>query len=98
MGIEPFSTAMSPYLKLQGSITDHHTPPTRESVEVLAAYATLGVSSLASNGQIRDAYRQMAKTMHPDREPTPEGKAILERKLREVNEAWEAIKKWRAIE
>lgn len=53
-------------------------------------YKILGVSRDASEDEITKAYRKLAKKYHPDLNP---GDAEAERKMREVNEAYDMIKR-----
>ena len=48
-------------------------------------FAVLGVSSSASEDEIKSAYRKLAKKYHPDLNP---GDKAAEQKMREVNEAY----------
>ena len=48
-------------------------------------FAVLGVSSSASEDEIKSAYRKLAKKYHPDLNP---GDKTAEQKMREVNEAY----------
>jgi DnaJ like chaperone protein len=64
-----------------------------------AAYAALGVSADASEAEIKRAYRKMIRENHPDRlaaNGLPEGmRAIAEERAREINAAYDRIKKAR---
>src|SRR5262245_14422305 len=51
-------------------------------------YETLGVSRSASEGQIRDAYRKLARKHHPDVNP---GDKTAEEKFKEINEAYSVL-------
>ena len=48
-------------------------------------FAVLGVSSSATEDEIKSAYRKLAKKYHPDLNP---GDKVAEQKMREVNEAY----------
>lgn len=51
-------------------------------------YDVLGVSKSADEGEIKKAYRQLAKKYHPDMNP---GDAEAEQKFKEVNEAYDVL-------
>ena len=53
-------------------------------------YEVLGVPRTATEDEIKSAYRKLAKKYHPDLNP---GDKECERKMNEVNAAYEAIKK-----
>lgn len=52
-------------------------------------YAVLGLSPNATDEEVKQAYRQLAKKYHPDRNP---GDQEAARKMQEVNEAYDQIK------
>ena len=52
-------------------------------------YQVLGVSRDASDDEIKQAYRRLAKQYHPDRNP---GDATAAKKMQEINAAYEQIK------
>ena len=52
-------------------------------------YKVLGVSPNASDDEIKQAYRRLAKQYHPDRNP---GDAQAAKKMQEINAAYEQIK------
>ena len=48
-------------------------------------FAVLGVSSSATEDEIKSAYRRLAKKYHPDLNP---GDKAAEQKMKEINEAY----------
>lgn len=60
------------------------------------AYEVLGVDPAASRGEIRRAYRGLAKTCHPDLFSDPEEKAAAEERIRLVNAAYGVLEHRRA--
>ena len=52
-------------------------------------YKVLGISPNASDEEIKQAYRKLAKQYHPDRNP---GDAAAAKKMQEINAAYEQIK------
>jgi DnaJ-class molecular chaperone len=51
-------------------------------------YQVLGVTQSASQEEIKNAYRNLAKKYHPDLNP---GNAVAEKKFKELNQAYELI-------
>lgn len=51
-------------------------------------YATLGVGSDATGGEIDEAFRRLAKELHPDRNPS----ALAESRFKEVATAYSALR------
>jgi len=51
-------------------------------------YATLGVSKTASDKEIKQAFRKLARKHHPDVNP---GDKVAETKFKEINEAYEVL-------
>jgi len=51
-------------------------------------YATLGVARTATEKEVKQAYRKLARKLHPDVNP---GDASAERRFKEINEAYEVI-------
>jgi len=56
-------------------------------------YQVMGLSRGASQTEVRDAYKRLARTLHPDRYATgtPTEQAFAERRMREVNAAWAVL-------
>ena len=64
-----------------------------------SAYAVLGISPSATNDEVKAAYRKMAMKNHPDKVATlgPEVQKAAEEKFRQIQEAYESIKKQRGM-
>ena len=64
-----------------------------------SAYSVLGISPSATDDEVRSAYRRMAMKNHPDKVATlgPEVQKAAAEKFRQIQEAYEAIKKERRI-
>jgi hypothetical protein len=56
-------------------------------------YQVLGVAPGATTQQIRDAHRQLARMLHPDRlsDASDAERRLAERRMREVNVAWTTL-------
>ena len=54
-------------------------------------YRILEVSPGASQEQIKARYRQLVRIYHPDRVVDPTDKLVVEQKLKEINEAYNAL-------
>ena len=67
--------------------------------DVSAAYSVLGISPSATDDEVRTAYRKMAMKNHPDQVATlgPDVQKAAEEKFRQVQEAYEEIKKERRL-
>ncbi len=67
--------------------------------ETSSAYTVLGISPSATDDEVRAAYRRMAMKNHPDKVATlgPDVQKAAAEKFRQVQEAYEAIKKERGI-
>ena len=63
------------------------------------AYVILGIQKSASDEEVKMAYREMAKKYHPDKVAHlgEEVKKAAEEKFRNVNDAYDLIKKERGI-
>ncbi len=59
-------------------------------------YQVLGVSQSASDSEIKKAYRELARKYHPDNYQNNPLADLAEEKMKEVNEAYEAINKERS--
>lgn len=56
-------------------------------------YRTLGVADGAAPDEVRRAYLDLARRLHPDRwiDASPSERAGIERRMQEVNEAWRVL-------
>lgn len=61
--------------------------------KIQAAYQKLGVPPGSSLDVAKKRYRQLAMVWHPDRMPTPEGRRTAEEELKQINNAFDSIKK-----
>lgn len=57
-------------------------------------YEVLGISPGASQDEVRAAYRERARRLHPDRllDVTPAERERATRRMRDVNEAWRVLR------
>lgn len=64
-----------------------------------SAYSVLGISPSATDDEVKSAYRRMAMKNHPDKVSTlgPEVQKAAAEKFRQVQEAYETIKRERGI-
>lgn len=58
-------------------------------------YDVLGVSSQASDDEIKHAYHDLARKYHPDNCQSDELRALAAEKMKEINHAYDTIKQWR---
>ena len=54
-------------------------------------YKVLGVSPSATDEQVKEAYRNLAKKYHPDQYAESPLKELADEKMKEINEAYDAI-------
>ena len=59
-------------------------------------YKVLGISPNATNEEVKNAYRELAKKYHPDNYSDSPMAELAEEKMKEVNEAYDLIQKERA--
>ena len=64
-----------------------------------SAYSVLEIQPSATDDEVRQAYRRMAMKNHPDKVATlgPEVQKAAEEKFRQIQEAYETIKKERGL-
>jgi len=79
---DDFGTMMMLFYRTQESESTKHS-----------AYDALKVARNATRGQINDAYRELARTYHPDRhiDLTPEIRELTAKKFSEITHAYEAL-------
>ena len=54
-------------------------------------YKALGVSPSATDEEVKEAYRSLAKKYHPDQYADSPLKELADEKMKEINEAYDAI-------
>ncbi len=59
-------------------------------------YKVLGVDPNATDDQVKNAYRKLARKYHPDKYTDSDMKELAEEKMKEVNSAYEEIQQMRA--
>ncbi len=59
-------------------------------------YVTLGVPRTATNEEVKKAYRELARKYHPDNYVNNPLADLAQEKMKEINEAYDAIEKERA--
>ena len=59
-------------------------------------YVTLGVSRAASDEEVKKAYRELARKYHPDNYVNNPLADLAQEKMKEINEAYDAIERERA--
>ena len=59
-------------------------------------YKVLGVSPSASDDEIKEAYRKLARKYHPDKYADSDLKELAEEKMKEINSAYEEIQSSRS--
>lgn len=94
MGIELFAKSMSPYLLLE---SDVKSGSEMENDVDEMNYIVLGLTSLASNEDIKKCYVRLMKTYHPDMALSEEAKLEFQKRCAEINNAYGMICKVRGI-
>jgi len=76
---------------------DASSPPAAGSTE--DPYAVLGIDSAASDDELEQAYRRRMSEYHPDRvaNAAPEIRDIADQRSREINQAYDRIKRQRGL-
>ena len=57
-------------------------------------YTILDLNENATSTEIKDAYRILAKQWHPDKHTSLEGKQFAEVRMKEINQAYEKLRKF----
>ena len=67
--------------------------------EPVSAYEVLGISTDATEDEVKTAYRKLAMMHHPDRVASQgqDAQKKAEMEFRKINEAYESIKKYRGF-
>ena len=70
-------------------------PPQRSTNNAFAAYRTLNIPTTSSKDEVKKAYRELVKQHHPDKfvNANDQEKEFHEKKLKEINDAYEYIMK-----
>ena len=58
-------------------------------------YKVLGIDRTATDEEVKKAYRELARKYHPDNYVNTPLADLAEEKMKEINEAYETIRKWR---
>ena len=58
-------------------------------------YKILGIDRTATDEEVKKAYRELARKYHPDNYTNSPLADLAEEKMKEINEAYETIRKWR---
>lgn len=95
MGIENFESSMVSYLAIEDKSNTENIEVENNISEI--DYIKLGISPLASNEEIVKRYRDLVKTFHPDMALSEEAKKEFEKRLSEINEAYNNIKIGRGL-
>jgi len=93
MGIEDFESSMKSYIAIENKSSFTSSQPVENEMD----YVKLGVSPLASNEEIKEKYRKLCKSFHPDMALSEEAKKEFEKRFSEINEAWTSIQKDRGL-
>ena len=95
LDIEPFEISISPYIQIgyEGEYKQDFEVP-KASVK---AYITLGIPEYSSNFEIEQHYKKLVKAFHPDMALSDEKKIEFGKRLAEINEAYNEIKKERGL-
>ncbi|MDB9372198.1 J domain-containing protein [Nodularia sphaerocarpa] len=63
-----------------------------DRLDINHAYEILGLTPGASQGQVKQAYRELVKIWHPDRFFDPQQKQDAEEKIKDINVAYNKLK------
>ncbi|MBR8834369.1 MAG: DnaJ domain-containing protein [Stigonema ocellatum SAG 48.90 = DSM 106950] len=65
-----------------------------DSLDINHAHSILGLKPGALPVDVKQAYRQLVKTWHPDRFPHPQQKQEAEEKIKQINAAYNKLKSY----
>jgi len=65
-------------------------------MKAMDPYQVLGVSSGATDEEVKKAYRELARKYHPDNYINNPLADLASEKMKEINEAYDTVMKWRA--
>lgn len=96
LDIEPFDISMSPYLQLENK-SNYQSQEFEMPKASIKSYVVLGIPEYSSNDEIGKRYKILVKSFHPDMVSNSEAKIEFEKKMSEINQAYNEIKKERGI-
>ena len=96
LNIEPFDISMSPYLQLENK-SEYQSQEFEMPKASIKSYVILGIPEYSSNEEIEKRYKTLVKSFHPDMALSSLAKEEFQKKMSEINQAYNEIKKERGI-